>query len=1687
MNEPHKRRQGRGGRTFYPPTPRLPAGQRWAVRGIAALPLLCLTVSAAVYTHTLYRLLHANLIPIAEAEFTRQYGRELRIGSADLKPGALVIGNIAVSNKATFAAGNGEATLTAKQITVAYNLHSLLFDSGNAAHAIGDVILNQPTLLVERLSNKQFNFSDLFKPNTKKKTKPFAGRILVHNGFLKFRDFDAPDRGKRPALNTLAGVESTVDFGPERNVYFDVRGVNTEGRFNTLLVNGDVSRQFAGRFQGHIVAANADAAYWTDYFKAFPQARITTGRADADVSVAKLGSKPPPGLPLDLSGRITLRRTTVLASDRKLLRQPLVNLNGTAVFTGAGASLDASVLLGGQPLSASGTVFDFKHPQVAFTVKSSALDPTMLARTVPVLMLPPGLSAGRGPVTASFTGSAMNPTITINAALPFVDYQHNRATNLTASATYANKVLTVPSATFTLDGSGAGVVRATVDTRSKKPIFSLAGTLANVNLADVHLPASVNSKKLALGGIGALQFIADNDNRPFSVAADVQIRQPKLQKTAFNSLNGRVMWTLGQPVTLVHAALLAGAGRAAVSGTLPAGGTNSRWNLRVRTANLDLAALLKPYTTSIVGGRAAFNGTIVGPANAPEAVGAVRLLEPVYGRFSANLVSGNVAADLNTLTLQDVTVRRFPTLAGLDGVVSGLASGNPKLALNVRLSEGDVSDFLSLAESASAPSKKTARALAATLPNLTGTASGMFHLGGTVKSPSAYGHALVADATVGSYRIDQLAADLRFNNGTLSVGNGLIKSGAATLTAYGTRTASGLIRTKFTASGLDLTRFYQLTDPLADIQGTASLSGSFSGTLAAPHVIVQALTLPDLVVNSQKFAPLTLAGRYDDGVFTQTGNPWHFAVTVPPDYAAEPGGVVEYDVTRLRLLLPVGTHQKRPLALALAAAIPASAPERLSHVFRTLRQTQWAQTPAGKAFLISLAKLPQPLSGTFSLPSVSVSGPLTALTASADLSADNLIFGESRLAGLTAHAEYGGGKTPSGKLTASAHDLLAAGVPIGAASLDASLVNRTVTVNALKATSARAFLSASGTANLGGDLDVSIDASNIPLALLRSLAPTAGPYLNLLPREISALTVNASGPTRSPNYVGSISLANPEGDASGTSTLTLDRIRSGTITVSSPSPNVPKVLTVSSLSAFKNGHLIATLSGALPLSLPALTTLDLLPMPAPDQNDLHAELVVQDLSALASFSPGVLDAKKTSGSLSATANFGGGRLSGLVNLKDASVGFSGFDTYANKINAIVVLGENKAFIQSFAGESSKGGTFVVSGGAALTGSKTLSLKLVTEDLTVSEGGKQSLLYQKFSSGLKAKVNGTVLANGPWLTPRIATLPNAPIVVSDASGTLPSPTGAATAPGPPSAFDPTLALAIQLGGGRTKTVTVSNALLKADAAGLVQISGHLADPQVRADLTVAKGQFTLPPSTVLKIIRPTTGDANTVSAVYPVLGADGLPGLRTKVDLYAQATVTPSQSSLAQYRSVTGDIGEAAPGVSSLNTTPFGGSRQRYTITAHIYGVLNSLDQLTLDLTSSPGGLSRQQMLAALVPASALLASGGSSLEQGFKQALVSAALSPLTSTLGTALGLTDLNVAYDPNQPILVTGSVDIGPRLSITYARSFGARGVTDTVTQPPSYTVQLGYELTSRLRLGIGTDDRKNQTVTLQTFLRF
>jgi hypothetical protein len=218
-------------------------------------------------------------------------------------------------------------------------------------------------------------------------------------------------------------------------------------------------------------------------------------------------------------------------------------------------------------------------------------------------------------------------------------------------------------------------------------------------------------------------------------------------------------------------------------------------------------------------------------------------------------------------------------------------------------------------------------------------------------------------------------------------------------------------------------------------------------------------------------------------------------------------------------------------------------------------------------------------------------------------------------------------------------------------------------------------------------------------------------------------------------------------------------------------------------------------------------------------------------------------------------------------------------------------------------------------------------------------------------------------------------------------------------------------------------------------------------------------------------------------------------------LIAQASVSPSAASLAANQSVVGGVtGEAPPQATSIFDQTFGSAgSNRYTITARIDGLLNVPNRLTLDLSSNPSGLSRSQMLAALVPESALqgFLQGGhgaeaaltTQLAASLNQLLVPSLLSPLEQNVAGVLGLEDFSVDYSPDAPVNVTLSKEIAPRLLVTYIRAVGARqaGAVSSVTQPPEYQIKLGYGLTSHLQVSVSTDDQKNDTLALEGVFAF
>ncbi len=163
-------------------------------------------------------------------------------------------------------------------------------------------------------------------------------------------------------------------------------------------------------------------------------------------------------------------------------------------------------------------------------------------------------------------------------------------------------------------------------------------------------------------------------------------------------------------------------------------------------------------------------------------------------------------------------------------------------------------------------------------------------------------------------------------------------------------------------------------------------------------------------------------------------------------------------------------------------------------------------------------------------------------------------------------------------------------------------------------------------------------------------------------------------------------------------------------------------------------------------------------------------------------------------------------------------------------------------------------------------------------------------------------------------------------------------------------------------------------------GVISDWRHTACPRrSRRIFPSRNGQFILPPSTLLKVIKP---QATATTSLMPgIVSADTVAS--TASPAWSQrdrpdrpvATVSVSQALLAanatrhrQALPLPPRSGSPHPEPNRHHKPAFGDSTQyqRYKITAHVPGLLNVPDRLTLDLTSSPAGLTRQAMLAALV-------------------------------------------------------------------------------------------------------------------------
>jgi hypothetical protein len=312
------------------------------------------------------------------------------------------------------------------------------------------------------------------------------------------------------------------------------------------------------------------------------------------------------------------------------------------------------------------------------------------------------------------------------------------------------------------------------------------------------------------------------------------------------------------------------------------------------------------------------------------------------------------------------------------------------------------------------------------------------------------------------------------------------------------------------------------------------------------------------------------------------------------------------------------------------------------------------------------------------------------------------------------------------------------------------------------------------------------------------------------------------------------------------------------------------------------------------------------------------------------------------------------------------------------------------------------------------------------------------------------------------------------------GTLPRVAAEPITPPPPPLINPHFHLSLAVAPG----AQLRAPQLQASTTGSFSLLGTLDRPYLHGNMTLNSGKFLLP-TAVFKLER----GGNVEVEYAPQNAGDIQTALVEHVDLTASAIVHISPAALAANQP---GIAAGIRGQSTFLLTGTAIGTERYIVTAHIVGALNDPESLRLDFTSSPVGLTQQQILAAL---------GGVEFEQfgtgdvagAFKNFMASALSTSLSDKIlanfSEALGLEDFSVDYSPEAPLSLTVVKQLSPRLDFTFVRYVNSRtaGAVASTLNPLQYQAELGYNLKDRFKLRLSTDDQNDNSIGIEGVFHF
>jgi hypothetical protein len=422
--------------------------------------------------------------------------------------------------------------------------------------------------------------------------------------------------------------------------------------------------------------------------------------------------------------------------------------------------------------------------------------------------------------------------------------------------------------------------------------------------------------------------------------------------------------------------------------------------------------------------------------------------------------------------------------------------------------------------------------------------------------------------------------------------------------------------------------------------------------------------------------------------------------------------------------------------------------------------------------------------------------------------------------------------------------------------------------------------------------------------------------------------------------------------------------------------------------------------------------------------------------------------------------------SGTFRLYDADFGIPSVESRVTDLQVELLFDGNQVAVQRFEGKSSSGGSFRVAGtinlGQPPANGATrgpLNLTVAMDGLQVRERNISRYLNERFSGTMRTVVRtrpeipSQIEISGEFREPVI----RGTVALRDASLILP-----AAIPKQPSEREaPIVNPRFDLVFLVERNSWIRNPSLRAEVSGQVPLAGSLSAPAVRGQLLVERGTLTFPTAR-FRI----AGEIEINYAPGPPGIAGGPPREQTSpisVDLLATTSVTgrdPSTGRSRRYQITMTAQGPLSPATREDTGRPFGRP-----------GALQGtrFGQLNVQATSEPP-LPPSQILRLIGRQEAVegIIAGGSNIDDvlrgEFEQALTSSVVPslflPFETAVEEALGLEEFGLDFAFREPL----QVRLGKRL----AGNFYATYIRSLTGETERYSLDLYYRISDRLKFG-------------------